>query len=262
MAEGHSPLQQFEIKNLIELPPVAGMDFSFTNASLFMLIAVASSVLFLVLGMGRRTIIPGRMQVLVEVLHNGIASMVEQTAGAKSRPFFPLVFALFLFICFCNALGMLPFGFTVTSQLIVTLALGGLVFLAVTVTGFMLHGGHFFALFVPPGVPKAMIPVLFTIELVSFCIRPLTLAIRLFANMMAGGILLKVFAGMVGGMVVAGVAGVEGAEGGSFIQLFLAPLPFLLTVVLTGFKLLVAALQAYIFTILTAVYLHDALEMH
>jgi F-type H+-transporting ATPase subunit a len=263
MAGAHSPLAQFEIKHLVTLPPVLGIDVSFTNAALFMLLAVGLAVLFLVAGMGRRAVVPGRMQMLVEIVHNAIADLVSQTAGKQSKPFFPFVFSLFIFITFTNALGLLPFGFTVTSQLVVTLALGILVFSVVTITGVVKHGVHFLALFLPPGAPKLMMPVLFIIELVSFCIRPLSLAVRLFANMLAGGILLKVFAGMVGGMVVAGLVGNPATQTAPSLGALLAsPLPFLLTIALTGFKLFVAGLQAYIFSILTAVYLHDALEMH
>jgi F-type H+-transporting ATPase subunit a len=263
MTTAHSPLAQFEIKQLVPLPNIAGLDLSFTNSALFMFIAVALSVLFLVMGMGRATIIPGRMQMLVETMHNAIANMVEQTAGHKSKAFFPFIFSLFIFIIFTNALGLIPYGFTVTSHIIVTFALAILVFVAVTITGFAKHGLHFFGLFVPEGVPKVMIPFLFVVELLSFCVRPFSLSIRLFANMLAGGILLKVFAGMAAGMVVAGLYGNEAAhQAPSVLQLFLAPLPLLLTIALTGFKLFVAGLQAYIFSILTAVYMHDALEMH
>jgi F-type H+-transporting ATPase subunit a len=263
MTTAHSPLAQFEIKQLVPLPNIAGLDLSFTNSALFMFIAVALSVLFLVMGMGRATIIPGRMQMLVETMHNAIANMVEQTAGHKSKAFFPFIFSLFIFIMFTNALGLIPYGFTVTSHIIVTFALAILVFVAVTITGFAKHGLHFFGLFVPEGVPKVMIPFLFVVELLSFCVRPFSLSIRLFANMLAGGILLKVFAGMAAGMVVAGLYGNEAAhQAPSVLQLFLAPLPLLLTIALTGFKLFVAGLQAYIFSILTAVYMHDALEMH
>jgi len=263
MATAHSPLAQFELKQLIQLPPIAGIDFSFTNSALFMLIAVTLSVLFLVFGMGRAAMVPGRMQMLVEILHNAIANMVEQTAGHKSKAFFPFIFTLFIFIMFVNALGLIPYGFTVTSHIIVTFALALLVFIGVTITGFVKHGWHFFSLFIPSGVPKIMLPFLFVVEVFSFCVRPFSLAIRLFANMLAGGILLKVFAGMAAGLVVAGIYGApEAHQDAQWWQLFLAPLPFLLTIGLTGFKLFVAGLQAYIFSILTAVYLHDALEMH
>ncbi|MGB4100437.1 MAG: F0F1 ATP synthase subunit A [Alphaproteobacteria bacterium] len=256
MPASHSPLAQFEIKPLLTLPPFAGFDVSVTNATLFMFIAVALATTFIVMGMGRGAVIPGRLQMLVEYIHNAIAGMVEQTAGEKSKPFFPFIFALFLFILFCNMLGLVPYGFTVTSHIIVTFALALVVFLLVTLTGFARHGLHFFMLFLPKGAPMVMAPFLFVIEIMSFCVRPFSLSIRLFANMLAGGILLKVFAGMVAGMTVAGL------YEGHIVQLFLAPLPLILTILLTGFKLFVAGLQAYIFCILSAVYLHDALEMH
>jgi F-type H+-transporting ATPase subunit a len=261
MSASHSPLAQFEIKPIIPFPSVGGIDLSFTNSALFMFLAVALSALFLMKGMGRGTVIPGRMQMLVETMHNSIANMVEQTAGHKSKPYFPFIFTLFIFVMFMNMLGLVPYGFTATSHIIVTFALAIAVFLAVTVTGFAKHGLHFFHLFVPAGAPMVMIPFLFVVEIFSFCVRPFSLAIRLFANMLAGGILLKVFAGMAAGMVVAGLYGSHGGEP-SLLQLFLAPLPLILTIALTGFKLFVAGLQAYIFSILTAVYLHDALEMH
>lgn len=263
MSSSHSPLAQFEIKTLVHLPPVAGFDLSPTNSTLFMFLAAAAAFSLIYWGMGRRTVIPGRMQVFVEYLHNAIAGMVEQTAGGQSKPFFPFVFAIFLFILFCNMLGLIPYGFTVTSHILVTLALAITVFLTVTITGFVKHGAHFFALFLPHGTPWYIAPLMFVLELVSFCIRPFSLATRLFANMLAGGILLKVFAGMVAGMAVAGLYGdLAAQQEPQFLQLLLAPLPLVLTVLLTGFKLFVAGLQAYIFSILACVYLHDALEMH
>jgi F-type H+-transporting ATPase subunit a len=216
-----------------------------------MFMAVGLSALLIVLGMRPAAVIPGRFQMLVETMHNAISNMVSQTAGEKSKPFFPLIFSLFMFIMMCNFLGLVPLGFTVTSHIIVTFALAILVFAVVTITGFVKHGFHFLHLFVPSGAPMIMVPFLFVIEILSFCVRPFSLSIRLFANMMAGGILLKVFAGMVAGMVATSV-----------LSTGLAVLPFILSVLFTGFKLFVAGLQAYIFSILTAVYLHDALEMH
>jgi F-type H+-transporting ATPase subunit a len=248
--QGHSPLSQFELKKLVEFS-FNGYDFSFTNSTLFMLFAIGLSIGLIVLAMRPAAVIPGRLQMLIEYLHNSIASMVEQTAGEKSKAFFPFIFSLFMFIMFCNMLGLIPGGFTVTSHIIINFALAILVFLVITLTGFIRHGFHFLALFVPAGAPMFMAPFLFVIELVSYCVRPFSLSVRLFANMLAGGILLKIFAGMVASMVVAGG-----------VALLLSPLPFILSVALTGFKLFVAALQAYIFSILTAVYLRDALELH
>lgn len=247
----HSPLEQFQIKRLIEIQPVDGLDLSFTNSTLFMLIAVGLSVALIVAGMRGAAIVPGRFQMLVEHLHNLIATMVDQMAGEKAKPYFPFIFSLFMFIMLCNTLGMVPGGFTVTSHIVINLALAVGVFLTVTLTGFIRHGLKFLGLFVPHGAPWWMAPFLFVIELLSFCIRPFSLSVRLFANMLAGGILLKIFAGMVAGMITAGG-----------IALWLSPLPFILTIALTGFKLFMAALQAYIFSILASVYLHDALEMH
>jgi F-type H+-transporting ATPase subunit a len=249
-AAAHSPVAQFELKRLLDLS-FAGYDFSFTNSSLFMLITVALAFTLIIAAMRPAAMVPGRLQMLVEFLHNTIANMVEQTAGEKSKAFFPFIFSLFMFIMLCNLLGMVPGGFTVTSHIIINLALAVLVFLVITVTGFVKHGFHFLSLFVPSGAPIWMAPFLFVIELASYCVRPFSLSVRLFANMLAGGILLKIFAGMVASMVVAGG-----------LALLLSPLPFILTVALTGFKIFVAVLQAYIFSILTAVYLHDALELH
>lgn len=230
---------------------IAGQDVSITNSSLFMLIAVVAASLFMILGMQKRALIPGRLQSAVEMVHNTIAQMVGDTAGEHSKPYFPLIFSIFIFILFCNLIGMVPGSFTVTSHILVTFALAIVVFLAVTLTGFAKHGLHFFSLFVPHGTPLVMLPLIFILELLSFCVRPFSLSIRLFANMMAGHIMLKVFAGMVVMLL---------ASGG--MTLLLLPLPILLNVALTGFELFVAGLQAYIFSILAAVYLHDALELH
>lgn len=246
----HSPLAQFEIHTVVPLHAF-GFDISVTNSTLFMFAAIAISFALMMIGMRQSAVVPGRGQMLTELVHNAIAGMVEQTAGEKSKAYFPFIFSLFIFIMACNFLGLIPYGFTVTSHIVINFALAIAVFLVVTLTGFIKHGFHFFSLFVPSGAPWWMVPFLFVIEIFSFCVRPFSLAIRLFANMLAGGILLKVFAGMVVTMVAAGG-----------VALMLSPLPFILTVVLTGFKLFVAALQAYIFSILTAVYLHDALEMH
>ncbi|MBI1273415.1 MAG: F0F1 ATP synthase subunit A [Alphaproteobacteria bacterium] len=253
MAAGHAhnPMTQFELKTLAEFS-FAGYDFSFTNSTLFMLIAVTLSAGIVIAGMRPAAMVPGRFQMLVEYLHNSIANMVEQSAGPRSKAFFPFIFALFMFIMFCNMLGLVPGGFTVTSHIVINFALALFIFFLCTVVGFVKHGFHFFALFLPKDAPVVMVPVLFVVEIISYCVRPFSLSVRLFANMLAGGILLKIFAGLVGTMILAG--GVVG--------LVLSPLPFILTVGLTGFKLFVAGLQAYIFSILTAVYLHDAIEMH
>ena len=239
-----SPLSQFMIKPIVPLY-VGGIDLSITNATLFMLIAVTATAILFVLGMRGARLVPKRVQMLAELIHNAILDVVDSNAGEKARPFFPFIFALFLFILFCNLFGMIPGGFTVTSHIVVTFALAILVFLVVTVTGFVRHGLHFLTLFVPKGAPLIMAPFLFILELISFCVRPFSLSIRLFANMLAGHILLKVFAGM---SVAFGIG--------------LGFLPLAMNVALTGFEFFVAILQAYIFVILSSVYLHDALEMH
>lgn len=245
-----SPLHQFEIHTVLPLN-VAGYDVSLTNSSVFMILAVVTATIFFLLGMQKKALIPGRFQAAAEMLHNSVANIVSDTAGENSKPYFPLIFSIFVFILFCNLLGMIPFSFTVTSHIIITLMLGLVVFFTVTIVGFARHGIHFFSLFVPHGTPWPMIPVMFILELFSFCVRPFSLAIRLFANMMAGHIILKVFAGMAITLLAAGG-----------VTLALLPLPILLNVALIGFEFFVAGLQAYIFAILASVYLHDALELH
>jgi len=249
-----SPLHQFQIETIMPLQ-VAGFDVSLTNSGLFMVLSVLAATLFFVLGMRGKAVIPGRFQAAAEMLHNSVAGIVSETAGPHSKPYFPLIFSIFIFILFCNFLGMIPGSFTVTSHILVTFGLAVVVFLAVTLTGFIKHGLHFFSLFVPSGTPLLLAPLMFVLELFSYCVRPFSLAIRLFANMMAGHIMLKVFAGMAV-MIVSAAA----ATGG--LAIIMLPLPIFLNVALTGFEFFVAGLQAYIFSILASVYLHDALELH
>lgn len=244
MAESHSPMHQFEVQPLIELPKLAGYSIDFTNSSLFMLAAVAVIYLFLTLGMRQRALIPGHWQALVEMGYDFIHNTLRDTAGDGYKPFLPFMFTLFFFILTANLLGLVPYSFTVTSHIIVTFAIAVLVFLGVTAVGFYKHGAHYLHMFVPSGVPLPLLPLLIPIELISYLARPITLSIRLAANMTAGHLLLKVVAGFV---VTLGVMG--------------APLVLVL-VGLIGFEVFVAFLQAYIFTILTCVYLHDALHMH
>ncbi|NDC55582.1 MAG: F0F1 ATP synthase subunit A [Alphaproteobacteria bacterium] len=248
---GTNPLHQFELQRLAEFQ-VGGVDLSFTNSSLFMLIAVALCGILYMLALGRAQVVPGRAQLLAEKFHDTIAGMVGQMAGDKSRAYFPFIFCMFLFIMACNLLGVLPHGFTVTSHFIINIALALAVFVMVIVTGFVRHGAHFLSLFVPSGTPWWLLPIIFVLEFVSFCVRPITLTIRLFANMLAGGILLKSFAGLAGAFAMGGA-----------LTMAVGAVPFFaLTVGLFGLKVFVAGLQAYIFCVLTAVYLHDALEMH
>ena len=250
MAEESSPLAQFEIHPLVEIP-LGGVDASFTNSSLFMVAAIASVTVFLVGGMRRHAMVPTRWQSMSELSYELVVNMVRDNVGSEGRRYFPFIFTLFMFVLFCNALGLLPFGlvpglhgFTPTSHIIVTFALALVVFLGVTVIGLIKHKLHFFSLFLPTGVPLFMAPLLVPIEIISYLARPVTLALRLFANMMAGHTMLAVFGGFVGLLGVFGFA------------------PFLVIVALMALEVVVALLQAYVFTILTCLYLNDALHLH
>ena len=246
-----SLLEEFEIHSLSQpLFSLAGHPISFTNSSLFMFLAIGSAAALMILSMRPQAVVPGRWQMMAETFYNMIASMVEGTAGEKARPFFPFIFSLFIFIFFCNLFGMFPHSLAVTSHIIVNLMLALLLFAVIIVTGFVRNGLHFLELFVPPGVPLLMKPVLAVLELFSFAVRPFSLSIRLFANMLAGHILLGVFAGMCVSLLAAGwLAG-------------LSILPLGINIAITGFEFFVAFLQAYIYAILASVYLRDALEMH
>jgi F-type H+-transporting ATPase subunit a len=237
-------MEQFQIKRIVDLE-LFGVDVSFTNASLFMVIAVVLISAFLILAMSRRALVPGRIQSIAELSYEYIANMVRENLGEEGMKYFPWVFTIFMFILTLNLLGMLPHAYTVTSHIIVTFALAGMVWLVVTVIGFVRHGPGFLRLFVPSGVPWWLLPIIVPIELISYFIRPISHSVRLFANMMAGHTMLKVFAGFVIGL---------GALGGW------APLVFL--VGFTGLEVVVAFLQALIFTVLTCIYLNDALHMH
>jgi F-type H+-transporting ATPase subunit a len=247
--EARSPLSQFEIEPWVNIP-VAGIDASFTNSSLFMLIAIASVTIFLTGGMSRRTMVPGRWQSMAELSYEFVANMVRDNVGIDGRRYFPFIFTLFMFILFSNSLGLLPFGlvglhgFTVTSHIIVTFALAAVVFVGVTVIGIVKHRLRFLSFFVPKGVPLIMMPLLVPIELLSYLARPVTLALRLFANMMAGHTMLAVFGGFVVGLGIFGFA------------------PFAVIVLLMGLEVVVALLQAYVFAILACLYLSDALHLH
>lgn len=252
MAESHGPIHQFEINPLIELPKLAGYSIDFTNSSLYMVSAVVLIYLFLTLGIRQRALIPGHWQSMVELGYEFIGSTMRDTTGEGYKPFVPFIFTLFFFILTANLLGLTPYSFTVTSHIIVTFALAALVFLGVTAVGFAKHGLHYLHMFMPSGVPLLLMPLMIPIEVISYLSRPITLSIRLAANMTAGHLLLKVVAGfIVKQMASIGVAAVMG--GG---------LLFIAVVGLIGFEIFVAILQAYIFTVLTCVYLHDALHMH
>lgn len=241
------PIHQFEIQKLVPIN-LFGYDMSFTNSSLWMVIGVAVITLVMVYGSASRSIVPGRLQSLAEMAYEFVANTLTGVTGREGMKFFPFVFSLFMFVFTANMLGMLPGSFTTTSHIIVTAAFAMLVITVVLVAGIAAHGSHFFGLFVPSGVPGWLLPFMVVIEVVSFVSRPISLSLRLFGNMLAGHIALKVFGGFVAALLGAGVASI------------LAPLPLLLAIALTALEFLVAFLQAYVFTILTCVYLNDALH--
>jgi len=238
-----SPLEQFQIKTIIPIH-LGGIDASFTNSALFMTIGVAVATLFLTLSMHGRAIVPGRWQSMAELCYEFVANMIRSNVGAEGRRYFPFIFSLFMFILFGNMLGMIPYSFTYTSHLVVTLGMAMVVFIGTTIIGFVKHGFHFFSFFLPHGTPWYIAPLLIPIEVLSYFTRPVSLSLRLFANMTAGHTMLKVFASFV---VTMGLLGV---------------VPLLAAVALTGLEFLIAFLQAYVFTVLTCIYLNDALHMH
>ena len=245
------PLHQFQIQRYVPIN-IGGLDASFSNSSLYMVIAVALITGFIVYGMRGRALIPGRLQSLAELFYEFVANLVRDNAGPDARKYFPFVFSLFMFIMIGNLLGLIPGTFTFTSHIIVTFGLALTVFVFVTLLGLIKHGFHFFTLFMPSGVPMALAPILIPIEILSYLSRPVSLSIRLFANMMAGHTMLKVFGGF---SVLLG-----GALGG--LGYTVGILPLVINIALVGFEILVAMLQAYVFTILTCLYIRDALELH
>ena len=240
-----NPMHQFNVYKIGPEIKINGIDLSFTNASLFMLISAISISIFLLLGTKDKKIIPGKFQLLSEILYNFISKMISDTAGKKAKPYFPFIFSLFVFVLFCNMVGMLPYSFTVTSHIIVTLAFAMFIFIGVTILGFVIHGFKYLKIFVPSGVPVVLLPIIMIIEIISYLSRPVSLSVRLFANMMAGHTMLKVF----GGFVIS-------------LGLVAGWLPLTFSVALTGLEILVAFLQAYVFAILTCIYLNDALNLH
>jgi len=242
------PIYQFEINRLIPIE-IGGLDFSFTNSSLFMVATVAAAGGFLYLTTMSRGLVPSRVQSISEMSYEFVASMLRDAAGTQGMRFFPLVFSLFMFVLVANLLGMVPYFFTVTSHIIVTFALALVVIAAVIGYGFYKHGLKFLGLFAPSGVPKALLPLVVFIEIISFLSRPISLSVRLFANMLAGHIALKVFAGFIVSLGSLGAIGVAGAI-----------LPLLMTVALTGLEFLISFIQAYVFAILTCMYLNDAVH--
>ena len=243
MAAGQSPLSQFEIKRWVPIE-IGDVDVSLTNSAAFMVLTVVAIGVFLILGMRRPAMVPGRWQSMVELSYVFIANLVKDTVGTEGRPYFPFIFTVFMFVLVGNLIGMVPYGFTFTSHIIVTFTMAMVVFLGVTVIALINHKMHFFTFFMPPGVPLIMAPLLVPIEIISYLSRPMSLSVRLFANMLAGHTLLKVFAGFV---VALGLFGV---------------FPLAFVVVLTGLEIVIAFLQAFVFTILTCLYLNDALHLH
>jgi F-type H+-transporting ATPase subunit a len=239
----HSPLEQFEIKRLIDIQ-LGGVDASFTNSSLMMIFVLVVGTMALSLGMRKRAMIPGRWQSIVELAYEFIANMLRENVGSEGRQYFPFIFTLFMFILFSNLLGLVPYSFTVTSHIVVTFALAMVVFIGVTIIAVARHGLKFFTFFVPPGLPIVLAPLLVPIEVISYLARPITLSLRLFANMMAGHTMLKVFGGFVVALGLFGFA------------------PFVFIIAIYALELIVAVLQAYVFTVLTCLYLNDAIHLH
>ena len=240
-----NPMHQFSVHRIGPEIKISGIDLSFTNASLFMFFSALLILVFLLFGTREKKIVPGKIQLISEMLYNFVSKMINDTAGKKAKPYFPFIFSLFIFVLFCNMVGMLPYSFTVTSHIIVTLAFAMFIFIGVTILGFTIHGFKYLKIFVPSGVPFVLLPIIMVIEIISYLSRPISLSVRLFANMMAGHTMLKVF----GGFVIS-------------LGLVAGWLPLTFSVALTGLEILVAFLQAYVFAILTCIYLNDALNLH
>ena len=240
-----NPMHQFEIYKIGPEINLGNINLSFTNSSLFMTISGILILSLLFLGTKKKSLIPSKVQLVTEISYTFVAKMINDTAGSNAKSFFPFIFTLFMFVLFCNMVGMLPYSFTVTSHIIVTFVLAAVVFIGITVIGFIKHGFKYLELFVPKGVPIVLLPLIVVIEIISYLSRPVSLSVRLFANMMAGHTMLKVFGGFVISL---------GLLGGW--------LPLGFSVALTGLEILVAFLQAYVFAILTCIYLNDALNLH
>lgn len=249
-AEGKAidALSQFELSPVLGF---VGKAVGFSQANLFMVVAVLLTMGLMVYGMRQRAIVPGRLQSLAETAYEFVHELVTGQVGDEGKRFFPFVFALFMFVLFGNLLGMLPYAFTFTSHIAVTFALAMIVFVLITVVAISIHGMHFFSYFFPEGAPKLLAPLIIPIEVISYLSRPVSLSVRLFANMVAGHVMLKVFATFVVLMGSAGAVGIFGAAA-----------PLAVNVALVGFEFLVAFLQAYVFAILTSIYLHDAVHLH
>ena len=243
------PIHQFEIHKIATLGHIGGHEIAFTNSALFMAITVVGIWALLVGGSSARALVPGRMQSIAELSYEFVADTINNTAGKEGMKFFPLVFTLFMFILVANIIGLIPYTFTVTSHIIITVMLAMMVFLTVLIYGLYKNGLKFFSIFVPKGVPVYILPLVMFIEILSFFLRPVSHSVRLFANMLAGHIALKVFASFIAMLGAFGVLGWAGAV-----------LPLGLTMALTALELLVSFLQAYVFAILTCIYLNDAIH--
>lgn len=238
-----SPLEQFQIDTIAPIR-IGNIDASFTNSSLWMVIAITVATLFLTYSVRHRQMVPGRMQSIAELGYEFVSNMIRNNVGSSGRPYFPFIFTLFMFVLLGNMLGLIPYSFTYTSHIIVTFGMAIVVFIGTTIIAFAKHGLKFFGFFLPHGTPLLIAPILVPIEILSYFTRPISLSLRLFANMTAGHTLLKVFGGFV------------------FAMGFLGIVPLVATIALFGLEFLVAFLQAYVFAILTCIYLHDALHMH
>ncbi len=243
------PIEQFEIKPILQLGEIAGQQISITNSTVYMVVTVGVIILFMLLSVRRSALVPGRWQAASELLFELVAKTVRENAGEEGMRFFPLVFSLFTFILVANLLGMLPYAFTVTSHLAVTFAMAMMVFLTVTIYGVMRNGSGFLRLFLPSGIPPYIAVFIVPIEVISYLSRPVSHSVRLFAVMLAGHITLKVFAGFVVGLGGLGTLGILGAA-----------MPFLMVLALTALELLMSVIQAYVFTMLTCMYINDALH--
>jgi len=247
-ADRVDPIHQFHINTIVPIH-IGGYDLSFTNFSLFMVIAVVLSGGLLYWATSGRRVVPSRSQSVAEMTYEFSAAMLKDSAGNEGMRFFPFIFTLFVFVLMANLLGMFPYFPTVTSQLIVTVALALVVFFMVMIAGFIRHGFHFFKLFVPSGIPVALLPLVVAIEIISFFTRPVSHSVRLFANMLAGHITVKVFAGFIFSLGTLGALGIAGAI-----------LPLIMVVGLTALEILIAFLQAYVFAMLACIYINDAIH--
>jgi F-type H+-transporting ATPase subunit a len=243
VAAGHSPLEQFTIERLVPIH-IGSVDISYTNSALLMTIAVVLATVLLVAATARKSLVPGRWQSVAELLYEFVAGMVRDNVGNEGRRYFPLIFSIFIFILFGNLLGLIPYSFTFTGQIVVTFAMALFVFAFVTVLAFILHGISFFKFFLPTGAPLLMAPLLIPIEIISYLTRPVSLSLRLFANMLAGHTMLAVFAGFTVAMGLFGI------------------LPLSFNVALLALEIVINLLQAYVFAILSCLYLSDAIHLH